>query len=126
VVEALFSDDWVRVRSVEDRALDHYLLSAMREPVVAEAVRAMYDLLTSELAAAIRRDDTATPLDCASASAYAIVCLAEFNVTLQQLGFDPRQSRDARSAALHLLGPSHSGHHGRAAGPVPGVDTDAG
>lgn len=103
MVDFLFTYEWATERTPDDLAFDHFVLASMTNPSVAQAVRATYELLTRELAAAIARDHPSLHPDQADATAYSIVCLAEFNTTLQRLGFPPRRSHDAHTIARHLL-----------------------
>ncbi|MEM7286070.1 MAG: TetR family transcriptional regulator [Actinomycetota bacterium] len=102
IIDLLFSPDWTTDRSTDDRAFDLLQATASRNPETREATRRSYALLIDELAAAIVRHGEATPHR-AEAVAYGIVCLAESNTVLLDLGFPGRMSDDAGALARSLL-----------------------
>ena len=71
-----------------------------------ERLKAAYQSLVTVVADALRRDAEGRAAhlsaDEAHATAYAIVCLAEHNVDLQSLGFDPSNASSAHRAARML------------------------
>lgn len=102
IVDLLFSSAWTTTRSRDDRAFDLLQATASRHRDTRDAVRGTYALLVEELADAIVRHST-TPPRRAAAMAYSIVCLAESNTVLLDLGFPERHNHDASTVARSIL-----------------------
>ncbi len=102
IVDLLFSPAWTTQRSTDDRAFDVLQATASRHPDTRDAVRATHALLVDELATSIGRHSAIAPPR-ALAIAYGIVCLAETNTVLLDLGFPERRSQDAATLARAIL-----------------------
>lgn len=102
LIAHLFSAHWRTATTVEDRAFDELYREATRTPETRDRLRHAYELLIDEVAGAIRRHDPARSASQARQTAYEIVCLAEYNAVLQQLGLPATLGRAARANALRL------------------------
>ncbi|MEM7272725.1 MAG: hypothetical protein AAF547_06570 [Actinomycetota bacterium] len=102
IVDLLFSPGWTTDRSTDDRAFDLLQATASRNPDTRDAVRGTYTLLIDELATAITNHSGASTQR-AAAVAYGIVCLAETNTVLLDVGFSERHSQDAAALARSML-----------------------
>ncbi len=106
LLDHLFSAKWYRDQSTSDRALEVLFREASHSEAMRERLKAAYQSLVTVVADALRHDaeERAVHLtdDDALAMAYAIVCLAEHNVDLQSLGFDPSNASSAHRAARML------------------------
>jgi len=102
-LQDLFSFEWARSMQTEDRALSVLMQEAVRDDVTRDRIKAMYQLLIDEIAAAIRIEAAAVSAPKAKQAAYQIVCLAEHNATMQALGFPPDQSRASFRLARRIV-----------------------
>jgi AcrR family transcriptional regulator len=102
IVDFLFGDTWTRTMTTEDQALAVLFQEATRHAGTRRLLRAAYQELLDEVAAAITRDTGIPPAKAATA-AYQIVCLAEQNVDMQTLGFDPHYATDTRRLAHQIV-----------------------
>lgn len=102
VVGVMFSTDWVWGLSDENVAFDALLDDASRNPRTRAILKATYDELFDTLTAALRRSHPDAPAVAIRDTAYAIVCLSEYNVDLQKLGYPRARNRGAKQAALTL------------------------
>ncbi|MEM6706335.1 MAG: TetR/AcrR family transcriptional regulator [Acidobacteriota bacterium] len=102
IVHLLFSPAWTTQRSAEDRAFDLLQATASQHAETREAIRASYNLLIDALGVAIVRHSEATE-ERATAIAYSIVCMAETNTVLLDVGFPEERSRDASALARAML-----------------------
>lgn len=110
LLDHLFGAHWYRDQSTADRALDVLFHEASRSEAMRERLKTAYASLVTVVADALLLDanerSASLTSDEAHATAYAIVCLAEHNVDLQSLGFDPSNATSAHRAARMLA--SHS------------------
>jgi AcrR family transcriptional regulator len=102
LVDHLFAPAWSDDVAVEDAAFDELYREATRDPHTRERLRRAYELLVAEIAAAIARERPRRPRAAVRQAAYQIVCLAEHNTVLQQLGLPRSQASAARRTALSL------------------------
>lgn len=103
IIDHLFGREWVVSQVSEDRALDELFQEAARSTSTRTQLRGAYLMLANEIAAAIRRSAPTLDLPTVEDAAYEIVCLAEFNVTLQRLGFPRPRSEACRKLALEIV-----------------------
>lgn len=99
----LFSPSWTAGLPAEGRALDVLLQEAARSDSTRQRVLRAYQLLVGEVAAAIGRKHPDLGPETLEDGAYQVVCLAEFNATLQTLGFSSARSAGARAAAADIV-----------------------
>lgn len=106
LLDYLFSSHWYRDQSTADRALDVLFREASRSEAMRDRLKTAYESLVTVVADALLRDarerSSLLTVEQAQATAYAIVCLAEHNVDLQSLGFDPSNASSALRAARML------------------------
>lgn len=96
----LFGDEWAR--NEDDAAFDVLLQEAIRDEELRNRLRASYESLVEALANALSRSAPEAPRRATLDVAYAIVCLAEHNLTMQTLGFPRTRATAARRAARTL------------------------
>ena len=104
-LEHLFGPGWSRV--TEDAAFDVLLQEAIRDDNLRERLRSSYDSLVESLADALGRAEPGAPRRATVDVAYAIVCLAEHNLTMQALGFPKTRATATRRAARALADTLH-------------------
>ncbi len=104
LVNLLFGASWVEERSTEARAFDALLYECARDPSIQPLVRSAYEALTGEIVAALRRAQADSQDADLEDTAYVVVCLAEQNALLQQLGFPAGRSQAAAALARAVLG----------------------
>ncbi|GLP76622.1 hypothetical protein TUM20983_37320 [Mycobacterium antarcticum] len=104
LISALFSNEWVTDMRAEDAAFDVLMQEGTRDAATRGFIRAAYDVLLTEIAAALRRGSQRPGTDIDNV-AYAIACLSEHNIVMQQIGYPPEMIRGARAAA-HTLAQS--------------------
>jgi AcrR family transcriptional regulator len=103
LLAALFSAEWASGLSAEHAAFDVLLQEATRDPQMRLAVRRAYDTLIAEIAAALKRSHPHAKPGELRNCAYALTCLVEHNVTLQQLGFAAAHSKAMLQASKTLV-----------------------
>ena len=99
-VDYFFSEHYVHELADVDEVLTTLMAAAADEAPIREQVRANYQRTITDLAA--MADPT---IPDAEAAAYQFLCIAEHNVVMQRLGFDPALSRSARQLARAALSP---------------------
>jgi AcrR family transcriptional regulator len=100
-LDHLFGEGWARAE--DDAAFDVLLQEAIRDDVLRDRLRSNYESLIGALAEALlRAAPSATRRDAVDV-AYAIVCMAEHNVTMRALGFSMTRAAGARRAAHNLV-----------------------
>lgn len=99
-IDVIFSPEWTLGQSVEDSAFDCLIAEARLNPNTRQSVKYGYDVFMEELASALRRTYPGAPVAMVRDTAYAIVCMAELNSTLQQLGYPRARSAGARALAV--------------------------
>lgn len=104
ILDMLFSRQWTHGTSSEDRALDELFQVAVRDSEIRQGLKSAYQLLIDELADAIHRAHAGLPRPECVERAYAVVCLAEHNSTLQKLGMAKRYTTTNRRAAEKIVG----------------------
>lgn len=102
VVDYFFSPAWSTGRSTDDRAFDILQATATRNPATRKAVHGAYAALIDAFAATLERH-TAADADRCRGIAYSVVCLAETNTVLRDLGFSEHDSASAAEAAHALI-----------------------
>lgn len=102
VVDYFFSPAWSTGRSTDDRAFDILQATAPGNPATRHAVRSAYAALIDAFAASLEQH-TSADADRCRGIAYSIVCLAETNTVLRDLGFSDRDSMSAADAARALI-----------------------
>jgi hypothetical protein len=104
LVDTLFGRLWVSDLTAMDKAFDILLQEAVRMESTRASVKGAYDVLLAEIGAALARSRPDLSAAERRDIAYAITCLAEHNVVMQQLGFPVARSASARAAARALAG----------------------
>jgi AcrR family transcriptional regulator len=105
LVDALFGRLWVSDLNDIGNAFDVLLQEALRHEPTRLVVKQAYEVLLSEIAASLERSRPAMSQLERRDVAYAIACLAEHNVVMQQLGFPLTRSTAARACANSLIPP---------------------
>ena len=99
----LFGPSFTQDHDAEDHVIEVLLAVARHDAGARDALRALYEgflrLVTVELKSAFPKASHVRIRE----TAYAVVCLAEANSTMQGLGLGPRRSRDARRSAERLV-----------------------
>ncbi len=103
LAEYLFGDAYVTESLHEDLAFASLLVEAQRDPELATTIRTSYQTTIDRIAAGVLRERTDLTYDEAASLGYQVLCLAEFNVDLQRLGFNSTWSRASMTTARHLL-----------------------
>ena len=106
LLDALFGRLWVSELTDVDNAFDVLLQEAARHEPTRRAVRRAYETLLGELENALKRSRPLMSSLERRDTAYAIACLAEQNVVMQQLGFPVARSRAAKACARALVPPA--------------------
>jgi AcrR family transcriptional regulator len=100
-LEHLFGTGWGRAE--DDAAFDVLVQEAIRDDELRARLHASYATLVGALAAALRREAPGVTRRDSLDVAYAIVCLAEHNLTMQSLGFARTRAAAAGRAARTLV-----------------------
>ncbi|MEM9203977.1 MAG: TetR/AcrR family transcriptional regulator [Actinomycetota bacterium] len=100
LVEHLFSDDYVWQHVRLDGVLSTLATATPHDEAATERIRAEYQGTLDAIVALLGNDEPA-----GVAAAYQLICLAEHNVTMQRLGFDPSFGQAALEAARRLIAP---------------------
>lgn len=106
VIDALFGRLWVSELADVGNAFDVLLQEAARNESTRLAVKDAYKVLVAEIDVALARSRPAMTRAKRSDVAYAIACLAEHNVVMQQLGFPHARSDGAKACAKALVPPN--------------------
>ena len=89
--------------AAEDAALAQLLREAAHDDATRDRIKLMYDLLLAELTRAIRCAHPSVTPTVARDHAYVIVCAAEHNVLMRNLGYPAARSRGAAKVAHRLI-----------------------
>ena len=103
LIDALFGSLWIAELVDVDSAFDVLVEEAARDESTRPLVRRAYDALLAEIEGALERSAPTSRLVDRRDTAYVIVCLAEHNVSMQQLGYPAARSAAARSAATLVV-----------------------
>lgn len=103
IVEFLFSDRWESGKATEDRAMDELLREATRDDTTRRRIKATFDLLIDELAAAIQTRHPRAAPQAVQECAFTIVCLAEQNVFMRSLGYPTTATAAAVNLSRRLI-----------------------
>lgn len=103
LLDVMFSRTWSTATTIEDRALDELFREATRDEGTRVLLRGAYQLLIDEIADSLIRERPSLRRGLVEHVAYQIVCLAEHNGALQQLGFPVQQARAVRRLADQLI-----------------------
>jgi AcrR family transcriptional regulator len=103
LIAMVFSASWREANSVDDRAFHALAGDAAHDATVAEQVHRAYETFVGEVQAVLRRDFPKAPASRIREIAYVLVCLAEQNKAMQQLGFADSLGRAATRAARSLV-----------------------
>ncbi len=98
VVDYYFSRSYVWEHAELDDVFGILLVSATNDESVASSIANDYRDAMGEMLDLLGRDDAT-----ARAAAYQVMCLAEHNVVLQRMGFDPELSEAARTLARQVI-----------------------
>lgn len=99
LLDALFSRQWSLGMRAENRAFDALCREALVQEGTRGRVRETYDVLLHELSAALGREYPQARATDVGDVAYAIACLSEHNVFMQQVGYPEGRAAGARRAA---------------------------
>ncbi|MEZ4253304.1 MAG: TetR/AcrR family transcriptional regulator [Polyangiales bacterium] len=99
----LFGASFTRDHDAEDHAIEVLFAVARHDADAREALRALYSDFVRLVTAELRRAFRQAPAARVRETAYAVVCLAEANATLDWLGLGARRTHDARRAATRLV-----------------------
>jgi len=105
LLDALFGRLWVSELTDVGNAFEVLLQEAARHEPTRRAVKRAYDTFLEEIESALERSRPAMSAVGRRDTAYAIACLAEQNVVMQQLGFPAARSRAAKASAKALVPP---------------------
>lgn len=105
LIDALFGRVWVQDLSDVSNAFDALMQEATRHEPTRLSVKQAYEVLLEEIDQALARSRPTMNAAERRDAAYAIACLAEHNVLMQQLGFPAARSRAARQCAGALVPP---------------------
>jgi AcrR family transcriptional regulator len=105
LIDALFGRVWVHDLSDVSHAFDAVMQEAARHEPTRVLVRQAYEVLLDEIDQALERSRPAMSAAERRDVAYAIVCLAEHNALMQQLGFPAARSTSAKRCARALVPP---------------------
>ena len=98
VVDHYFSSAYVWDHAELDDVFGILLVSASDDEAIAASIADDYRGSIDELLELLGRDDPA-----ARAAAYQVICLAEQNVVMQRMGFDPDLSEATRALARSII-----------------------
>ena len=98
VVDHYFSRSYVFEHAELDDVFGVLLASASDDEAIAASIAHDYSDSLGELVELLGRDDEAT-----RAAAYQVMCLAEHNVVMQRMGFDPELGEAARVLARQVI-----------------------
>lgn len=99
----LFGTSFTQDHDAEDHAIEVLLAVARHDAGAREALRALYEEFVRMVTGELRRAFPGASRARVWETAYAVVCLAEANATMDGLGLGARRSRAARRAAQRLL-----------------------
>jgi AcrR family transcriptional regulator len=99
----LFGTTFTRDHDAEDHAIEALFSVARHDEDARRALRALYEDFARTVTAELRRAFPKAPPARLRETAYALMCLAEANSTMEGLGLGARRSRDARRAAERLV-----------------------
>ena len=99
----MFEGGFARDHRRSDRSLSILVAASYNDETTRRALREMYEHFEDRLQAELRQGFPEASKGRLREVSYAIMCLAEHNVTLLNLGFDPERAQDARRAAQALL-----------------------
>ncbi len=99
----LFGTTFTRDHDAEDHAIEALFSVARHDEDARRALRALYEDFVRMVTAELRRAFPKAPPARLRETAYALMCLAEANSTMEGLGLGARRSRDARRAAARLV-----------------------
>ncbi len=103
VVAYLFGAAYTTSSDTDDQAFNALLGEARRNDDLAADIRATYTGTIDTIAAVVGGERPELPSDEARALGYQVLCLAEFNVDMQRLGFAHAWSRSAADTARDIL-----------------------
>ncbi|MEM9036669.1 MAG: TetR/AcrR family transcriptional regulator [Actinomycetota bacterium] len=98
VVDHYFSRTYVFEHAELDDVFGVLLMSASRDEAIASSITHDYRDSMAEMLELLGRDDAP-----ARAAAYQVLCLAEHNVVMQRMGFDPELGETARVLARQII-----------------------
>ncbi len=99
----LFGATFTRDHDAEDHAIEALFAVARHDEEARAALRALYEDFVRLVTAELRRAFPDAPAARLRETAYALMCLAEANSTMEGLGLGARRTRDARRAAERLV-----------------------
>jgi AcrR family transcriptional regulator len=99
----LFGTTFTRDHDAEDHAIEALFSVARHDEDARRALRALYEDFVRMVTAELRRAFPKAPPARLRETAYALMCLAEANSTMEGLGLGARCARDARKAAERLV-----------------------
>jgi AcrR family transcriptional regulator len=105
LIDALFGRVWVHDLSDVSHAFDVLMQEAARHEPTRVLVKQAYEVLLGEVDLALERSRPSMSAAERRDAAYAIACLAEHNVLMQQLGFPTARSIAAKRCAWALVPP---------------------
>ncbi|MEM9514631.1 MAG: TetR/AcrR family transcriptional regulator [Actinomycetota bacterium] len=120
VVAYLFGDAYTSSSDIDDQAFNAFLGEARRNEGLAVGIHATYTGTINTIADVVfaERPEVAHPE--AQALAYQVLCLAEFNVDMQRLGFVSEWSRATADTADQILRTGRAPHAAPASSAVRG------
>ncbi|MEM9610820.1 MAG: TetR/AcrR family transcriptional regulator [Actinomycetota bacterium] len=98
VIDHYFSRTYVFEHAELDDVFGVLLMSASRDEAIASSITNDYRDSMAEMLELLGRDDVP-----ARAAAYQVLCLAEHNVVMQRMGFDPDLGEAARVLARQVI-----------------------
>ena len=110
VVGYLFGLAYTSGSDVDDQAFNALLGEARRNDDLATGIRTTYAATIDTIADAVRRERPRLAPAEARALGYQVLCLGEFNVDMQRLGFAVDWSRSAADTARQILRAGRARH----------------
>lgn len=112
VVAYLFGDAYTSSSDTDDQAFNAFLGEARRNDDLAAGIFATYTGTINMIADVVVAERPEVAHAEAQALAYQVLCLAEFNVDMQRLGFVPEWSRATADTANDILRAGRATHAG--------------
>ena len=106
LIDALFGRVWVHDLSDVSHAFDALMQEAARHEPTRVLVKQAYEVLLDEIDRALERSRPSMSAAERRDTAYAVACLAEQNVLMQELGFPAARSAAAKRCAWALVPPA--------------------
>ena len=103
LLDFFFLGDYVFGMPEQNRVFDSLLFAAASDPEACASLRAVYESIDELVRKHLVRLVPSAEPDRIGSAAWAIVCLAEQNITMLGLGFPPRRSQGLREIARALV-----------------------